>query len=158
MKSSHFSPVLLAVALAGCKSNAPTAPTAPATVEKPAPEIAVQSAAAPTTAPTLAPTVVPTPAKTMAMASAAKPTKPYSVRGQVVAVPAPAGGSAIVEVKHEQIPGFMPAMTMRVPLQNAADAATLKPGDKISFSMNPDNTQISNIQKLPASTALKLAP
>ena len=155
MKFSHLSPVLLAVALVGCKSNAPTAPTAPATVEKAAPEIAVQSAAAPTMAPTSAPTMAPTPA--MTMASAAKGTKPYQVRGQVVSLPAPVGGSALVEIKHEDIPGFMPAMTMRMPLQNAADGAKLKPGDKVSFSMNPDNTQVFNIQKLPASTALKLA-
>ncbi len=169
MKTSHFSLALFAIALAGCKSNAPTAPTAPATVEKPAPEIAVESAAAtvtaapavtmapPTAAPALttAPTTATTPpAKTMAQTTA----KPYSVRGQVVSVPAPKGGNAVVEVKHENIPGFMRAMTMRLPLANPADAARLKPGDKIRFSMNPDNTQISNIQMLPASTTLKLAP
>ena len=96
---------------------------------------------------TLAPTAAPTSAPTKA--------EVYRVRGQVVETPA--SGEAFLVVKHENIPGFMPAMQMRLPLQNAADARKVKPGDKIAFDMNKGDLKISNIAVLPPSTALKLA-
>lgn len=141
--------VLAPLALAGCADKPNPVPTTPKTVES-APE---KMALAETTAESAPEDAVTNGTTNATEASTAKP-QIYRVRGQVVEVPT---GGAFVVVKHEAIPGFMPAMKMRLPLQNAADAAKLKPGDKIAFSMNRDNVQMSNIEKLPPSTALKLS-
>ena len=133
MKTQFLLAPLALLLLAGCgHKSADQTPTAPLTVETPAPLVSAANA-------------TPAPAKIQI----------YRVRGQVAEVPANAD---FIVVKHETIPGFMPAMTMRLPLKNAADAAPLKPGDKIAFDMDKGNVQISNIEKLPASIALKLEP
>ena len=53
----------------------------------------------------------------------------YPVTGVVVAAPV---GPAI-EVAHDDIPGFMPAMTMPFALRNPEDAAKVTPGDRVRF-------------------------
>lgn len=55
----------------------------------------------------------------------------YPVTGIVVAAPA---GPAI-DVAHDDIPGFMPAMTMPFALKNPADGHGLKPGDRVRFTL-----------------------
>lgn len=55
----------------------------------------------------------------------------YPVTGIVVAAPV---GPA-VEVAHDDIPGFMPAMTMTFALKNPGEAAGLEPGDRVGFTL-----------------------
>ena len=171
MKITQISLALFALALAGCgsKTGATEAPQAPQTVgdpitmTTPPPSIAANETVPPT--PTPAPGSMEAPVSRgdkmsgmkMNSASTAK-SDSYRVRGQVVEVtPASAGGTASAMIKHEDIPGFMKAMQMRMPLKNAADATKIKPGDKIAFDMKKGNTEVSNIEMLPASTELKLA-
>ncbi len=177
---------LLAVAIAGCNSTEPAtnATTAteevgnPMTMTTPPPEIAANSADANSAmangamsngamtnsadAPAMSNSAMSNSAMSnSAMSNAATgstaATQSYRVRGQVTEVMAPgADGTASLMVKHENIPNFMKAMTMRVPLANAADAKKVKAGDKIVFDMKQSNTEVSNIEMLPASTELKL--
>jgi protein SCO1/2 len=64
--------------------------------------------------------------------SAAETPREYSVRGVVRRVE-PERRSVVV--KHEEIPGFMPAMTMPFDVQEPKELNGLKPGDQISFRM-----------------------
>ena len=164
MKIPKISLALFALALAGCgsKTGATEAPQAPQTVgdpitmTTPPPEIAANSAVPAT--PTPAPAMSSDTTSNGKMNATALNIASYRVRGQVVEVtPASAGGTASAMIKHEDIPGFMKAMQMRMPLKNAADATKIKPGDKIAFDMKKGNTEVSNIEMLPASTELKLA-
>lgn len=141
--------------LAGCGSqtepstNATTATESvgnPLTMTTPPPE--VQSTAIPAT----------TPATTPLNARDMKPdTKKYRVRGQVTGVEksTPDGRMTLI-VNHENIPDFMPAMEMRFPFAQNADAGKVKANDKIAFDMNRSTLEVSNIEKLPASAELKL--
>ncbi len=81
----------------------------------------------------------------------------YSVRGQVVRI-ADAGRSLVVD--HEDIPGFMGRMRMTLPLQDAAAAEGLEPGDKIAFEffVSRGTGSIGAIEELPEDTPLELAP
>ncbi len=56
----------------------------------------------------------------------------YPITGQVQGVD-PAAGRA--SVSHEDIPGFMPAMTMEFTILDAAVLAALKPGDRIRATL-----------------------
>lgn len=84
-----------------------------------------------------------------------------NVRGQVVEVVKPRrrGDKTAVTLDHENIPNFMRAMRMTLPLKNSRDAFTLKPGSKIQFDlvMQNGNLLVTNIRNLPQSTKLKLA-
>src|ERR1043166_687828 len=81
--------------------------------------------------------------------------------------PAPASGSAtnqtfivkgvvkevarkFVTIQHENIPDYMPAMTMPFDLKNPVDAKGIKPGDPVSFRLNVrgDDSWIDQISKL----------
>jgi protein SCO1/2 len=64
--------------------------------------------------------------------SAAETPREYSVRGVVRRVE-PERRSVVV--KHEEIPGFMPAMTMPFDVKEPKELNGLKPGDQISFRM-----------------------
>lgn len=55
----------------------------------------------------------------------------YPVTGMVVAAPV---GPA-VDVAHDDIPGFMPAMTMPFALKDPAQGRDLKPGDRVQFTL-----------------------
>ncbi len=130
--------------LAGCAS---TTDTTTATAN--APEVAVNSALPSAPSP-----VAPTEAATTVTPTNA--TK-YRVRGQVAEAPATQGESPTIVIAHEAIPDFMPAMKMQLPLGQDARATSLKAGDKIAFDLGRDNMEVSNVEKLPPDTNLKLA-
>ncbi|MSU31091.1 MAG: redoxin domain-containing protein [Pedosphaera sp.] len=56
----------------------------------------------------------------------------YMVRGVVRQLTL--GGTSLV-VKHEEVPGFMPAMTMPFDVRDTNELARIKPGDLIQFRM-----------------------
>lgn len=58
-----------------------------------------------------------------------------------------------IDIQHENIPGFMPAMTMSFPVLDRKEIANLKTGSAISFRMNVTNTEvfIDNVKAIPAS-------
>jgi len=57
-----------------------------------------------------------------------------------------------VEIKHEEIPNFMPAMTMPFDVKDAKELAALGPGDNVSFRMIVTDTEgwIDQIKKTAA--------
>lgn len=59
----------------------------------------------------------------------------YPIRGVVQKVDSRAG---VVLLKHESVPGLMPAMTMEYPLENPAELSELHPGDRIAATMIAD--------------------
>ena len=59
-------------------------------------------------------------------------TKQYSLRGQVLAKNEAANE---LTVKHEDIPGFMPAMTMPYKVRNSAAVQEVQPGDLIAADL-----------------------
>ena len=138
-------PTATALLLAGCTSN--TTPVATS------PETAPNATTAETPLADNAMVTTPTPA-----ASAKNPPANYRVRGEVAEIlPPDSGLPPMLMVKHEDIPDFMPAMKMRLPLAKPAEVKKVKVGDKISFNMKRSNVEISDIQILPPDTKLKLA-
>jgi protein SCO1 len=73
----------------------------------------------------------------------------FLARGLVRSLPA--NGQAVV-VRHEEIPGFMPKMTMAFDVRDTNELRGLKPGDAITFEVKAteEDSWIENIQ--PAST------
>jgi len=65
-----------------------------------------------------------------------KNEKRYPIKGVVVAVNQT---ERTATIKHEDIPGYMPAMTMEFKLKNAADLQTMKPGDQINGTLVIDD-------------------
>ncbi len=59
----------------------------------------------------------------------------YTVRGLVEGVEPKTGG---VLLKHESIPGLMPAMTMQYPLENPAEVSEVHAGDRITATVLAD--------------------
>src|SRR5438477_1790001 len=76
-------------------------------------------------------------------------TKPkiFQVKGVVVSVK-PKEKS--IEIKHEEIPGYMPAMTMPFDVKDTKELAGLAEGDSISFRMLVTDTEgwIDQIRKI----------
>jgi protein SCO1/2 len=72
------------------------------------------------------------PATAVGGSSAEETPREYSVRGVVRRVEAERRS---VVVKHEEIPGFMPAMTMPFDVKEPKELNGLKPGDQIAFRM-----------------------
>jgi Cu/Ag efflux protein CusF len=66
--------------------------------------------------------------------------------GEVVAT-TPASGQ--IGVDHGEIKGFMEAMTMGYRIDPPSLLATVKPGDKIRFTIDVDRRAIVHIEKLP---------
>src|SRR5215831_10232751 len=64
--------------------------------------------------------------------------KVFQVKGIVVAVK-PREKS--VEIKHEEIPNFMPAMTMPFDVKDTKELGGLAPGDSVSFRMIVTDTE-----------------
>lgn len=60
------------------------------------------------------------------------PEKRYRLQGEVISADA---SRKIIIVKHGEIPGLMPAMTMSYTVADAKGIATLQPGDKISADL-----------------------
>src|SRR6266404_7840392 len=71
----------------------------------------------------------------------------FRVKGIVVGVK-PA--EKTVEIKHEEIPGYMPAMTMPFEVKDTNDLAGFGPGDSVTFRMTVTQTEgwIDQIQKV----------
>jgi Cu/Ag efflux protein CusF len=55
--------------------------------------------------------------------------KAYLLQAEVISTDAP---KALIVVKHGEIPGLMPAMTMQYAVAEPKQIETLKPGDKIT--------------------------
>jgi len=68
----------------------------------------------------------------------AEPPRQYPVKGQVLSVDA--DGRKLV-VAHEDIPGFMPAMTMTYPVATDTALAALAPGDLITATLEVSDAQ-----------------
>jgi protein SCO1/2 len=83
-------------------------------------------------------------------------TVQHSVRGEVARV---ADGGRSLVIDHEAIPGYMDAMRMTLPVQDAAQSQGLEAGDRIRFELfvSGRGARIGRVEKLPADTALDLA-
>ncbi len=66
-------------------------------------------------------------------AQANTPIKTYQLTGEVVSMDGP---TQVVTVKHEEIKGWMDAMTMGFPVKDKAEFEKLKPGMKITADVN----------------------
>jgi len=75
-------------------------------------------------------------------------TRTYEGRGRVAGVQD--GGKTLV-VEHEKIPGYMPAMTMPLPVKDSARAASLSPRQAIQFrlAVSNDSAWIESFERLP---------
>ena len=75
--------------------------------------------------------------------------KIFEVKGVVIGVKP---GEKSIEIKHEEIPGYMPAMTMPFDVRNTNELSGLQPGDSVSFRMLVTDTEgwIDQIHKLAA--------
>jgi protein SCO1/2 len=84
-------------------------------------------------------------------------TSVYQVKGVVREVMAE---KKSVTVAHEEIPGYMLAMTMDFSVTNAAELAGLSPGDAITFRMTvtADDGWIDQIRKTGATNAIAPPP
>src|SRR5260370_37839407 len=60
------------------------------------------------------------------------PDKHYPIQGEVISVDA---GKKLITVKHGDIPGLMPAMTMTYQIAEPRQIQTLQPGDKITADL-----------------------
>jgi Cu/Ag efflux protein CusF len=60
------------------------------------------------------------------------PEKHYPFPAEVISVDVP---RKLIVVKHGEIPGLMPAMTMSYAVLDSKDIESLYPGDKISFKL-----------------------
>jgi protein SCO1 len=60
------------------------------------------------------------------------PEKHYSVQGEVISADA---AKKLLTVKHGDIPGLMPAMTMTYQVAEPKQMETLQPGDKITADL-----------------------
>jgi protein SCO1/2 len=91
-----------------------------------------------------------------ATAGCSKPTAPagdtprrYDVRGIVRAI---GFAEREITVAHEEIPGFMPAMTMPFAVKEMREVETLRAGDAIRFQLlvTEKDSWISNVQQIDA--------
>lgn len=60
------------------------------------------------------------------------PERRYSLQAEVISVDRP---RSLIVVKHGEIPGLMPAMTMQYVAADPKQIETLQPGDKISADL-----------------------
>jgi Cu/Ag efflux protein CusF len=60
------------------------------------------------------------------------PVKHYAIQAEVISVDVP---KKMLTVKHGEIPGLMPAMTMNYLVADEKQIEALKPGDKISADL-----------------------
>lgn len=97
------------------------------------------------------------PAPSTAGGPAAETPREYPVLGVVRRVEAERKS---VVVKHEEIPGFMPAMTMPFDVKEPKELQGLKPGDRISFRMlvTTNDGWIDRIQVIGSDTEATPAP
>jgi protein SCO1/2 len=97
------------------------------------------------------------PAPVAAGASPEETPREYSVRGVVRRVE-PERRSVVV--KHDEIPGFMPAMTMPFDVKEPKELQGLKPGDRITFRMlvTTNDGWIDHIQVVGSDTNATATP
>ena len=84
----------------------------------------------------VAPAAVPAAAKTVAVS--------YPLTGEIIGVDAP---RKVLIVQHDEIKGYMPAMTMEF-LVSAADLAAAKPGQRIRAEMIPSSDGDIRLEKI----------
>lgn len=79
----------------------------------------------------------------------------YHVRGIIRSVNVQSG---TLDVHHEEIPGYMPAMVMPFNLRNPEDAASYSPGQAIAFDfvVTRHDSWIANIRRLGDAASLQL--
>jgi Cu/Ag efflux protein CusF len=84
---------------------------------------------------------------TLVPAIRASAQPPFEGRGRVVALDAANG---TVTLDHGPIPGLMPPMRMRFPVERVEDLRKLKPGDEVRFSLGSkgDEVAIETIERL----------
>jgi len=72
------------------------------------------------------------------------PAKPYPLAAEVISVEAPRG---LIILKHGDIPGLMPAMTMQYSVADPKQIQNLQPGDKITADLvvSDNKGQLENI-------------
>lgn len=74
----------------------------------------------------------------------------YAIRGQIVAIgTSPVVGGTEITLKHEDIPGFMPAMTMAYSLKKGETADGIGPGDLVTATLVVDGGSLwlQNLRK-----------
>jgi protein SCO1/2 len=71
--------------------------------------------------------------------------KQYPMRGKIVALDA---SQHVATIDHQEIPGFMGAMTMGYPIKDPAEFGKLKVGDAITATVNVqgDDMWVGNIK------------
>ena len=74
--------------------------------------------------------------------------KHYPVSGEVISVDVP---TRVIMLKHGDIPGFMPAMTMDYKVADGQQIAGLKPGDTISADLVVSEN-IGHLEKIAVSS------
>lgn len=67
-----------------------------------------------------------------AVVGCSKPGTRYHLEAEVISVQAPRG---LITVKHGEIPGLMPAMTMQYEVEDPRQIEDMKPGDKITADL-----------------------
>jgi protein SCO1/2 len=77
---------------------------------------------------------------------ASRPAKEYSMRGEVTGLDA---GGHVATIRHEEIPGFMGAMTMGYPVKDPSEFSSLSVGEAITATVyvKGDDMWVGNIQK-----------
>ena len=75
-----------------------------------------------------------------------KPAKEYQMRGEIMGLDA---GGHVATIKHEEIKGYMGAMTMGYPVKDAAEFGKLAVGEPITATVyvTDDEMWVGNIQK-----------
>lgn len=75
------------------------------------------------------------------------PTQTFQVRGQIRGLDIT---NAVIRIAHEEIPDYMPAMTMPLPVKDPALFDGLSAGDNVQFELavTEDDSWISHIQKI----------
>lgn len=90
-----------------------------------------------------------TPKQEAQSAAQAKPVETYDLKGEVLGMN-PVNQTVLL--RHEEIKGWMEAMTMEFPVKDKSEFEKFKPKQKITAIVNVqgDEFWISNIQWLPA--------
>jgi Cu/Ag efflux protein CusF len=73
-------------------------------------------------------------------------TKQYQLRGEITGLDA---GGHVATIKHEEIKGFMGAMTMGYPVKDPGEFSKLSVGEPITATLyvSGDDMWIANVQK-----------
>lgn len=99
---------------------------------------------------------------------AAANARRYTVRGEIVRLPAPSGGARQLSIRHEALDDFvneagvvvgMDSMVMQFDVAPAVALEDVRVGDKVEVRLavawSPPVLRIEQLRKLPADTALR---